>query len=279
MPLIQSQDRLTSGILSVDERAEPSAPLLVCIHGGGCNGGYFDIKGYSTAQIARERGFALLLVHRPGHGGNRPVEGEQPIADAMPVIRRFIDEVRERHFTSGSPLFLLGHSIGGAIALTLAAESGDWPLRAVAVSGIGDEPTPAIRSWWSASPPGLFPPGEPGASLFLGPDGSYHWQAPIALRRSSEPWQPAEVAEIVRRWPERWPGVAACIDVPVHLRLAEHDKIWTATDERVRRMADRLVRSPKVDAALLPDGGHLYEIHRRGPELVEAQLAFMQRFR
>ena len=34
--------------------------------------------------------------------------------------------------------------------------------------------------------------------------------------------------------------------------------------------------SPRVDAALLPEGGHVYEIHKRGPELIASQLDFLE---
>jgi hypothetical protein len=61
----------------------------------------------------------------------------------------------------------------------------------------------------------------------------------------------------------------------VQLRLAEHDNIWVATQEAIGRMSGRLVAAPVVDAAILPAGGHLYEIHKRGGELVEAQLDFL----
>lgn len=113
------------------------------------------------------------------------------------------------------------------------------------------------------------------ASLLLGPKGSYSWNAPIALRKAREPWHASEVEEIVRRWPERWSKLASDIDIPVHLRIAEHEQIWETGQAVIARMRGRLVRSPAVDAAILPQGGHLYEIHKRGHELIASQLNFL----
>jgi len=272
---LSAVDGTTCGTLAVPEKREAARLLLVCIHGGGCNGGYFTLGSPSVFKAALARGVCVLLVDRPAHGGSSAgTASERPIRDSLPRIRAFIDWVREEH-VPGTGLALIGHSIGGAIALMLAADRRDWPLRGVAVSGIGDEPTPLIRDWWADPDAKMLPPGGSAVSLFLGPEGTYGWQAPITLRRVSEPWILEESAEIVRTWPGRWPGIAAAIDVPVHLRLAEHDNIWVAREEVVARMAARLAAAPAVDAAILPEGGHLYEIHKRGGELVEAQLDFL----
>lgn len=250
-------------------------PLLLCIHGGGCNAGYFDLPGFSTAAAALKRGLPVLLVNRPGHGGNPPLHGNRQIEHAARLIRAFVDEVRSEHLPGCAGIAIIGHSIGGAVALTMASARGDWPLRGVAVSGIGEVPTPAVRDWWSAPDPDLFVSAEAAVRLFLGPEGTYSWRAPIALRKSSEPWCKAEVAEVIREWPRRLPELASRIDVPVHLRLADHDRIWESSDTALAQFRARFHNAPRADAGILPDGGHLYEIHIRGHELVQSQLAFL----
>jgi pimeloyl-ACP methyl ester carboxylesterase len=271
---LRSKDGFTSGTLVADERSR-AAPLLVCIHGGGCNSGYFDIKGFSTVEAARRAGLSVLLVDRPGHAGNPLVEADRPIEAMAPIVRAFVDEVRGEHLDGSRDIVIIGHSIGGAVALTMAADRGDWPLRALAVSGIGDVPAPEVIQWCSSERAHEFPPAEAAASLFFGPEGTFGWQGPVALRRTSEPWRVGEVVDVALDWPRRWPAIAAGIDVPVHLRLAEHDRIWETGEGVAARMADRLTRSPRVDAALLAEGGHLYEIHKRGPELIASQLEFL----
>jgi pimeloyl-ACP methyl ester carboxylesterase len=270
---LRARDGSVSGLLARPDGADESR-LLVFIHGGGSNSGYFDLPRRSALKAALARGKPVLLVNRPGHGGNPGPASDRPIRDQVPAIETFIGEVLTAHFPRAQ-VAIVGHSIGGAIALMLAALRPEWPLTRIAISGIGDEPTPPVRDWWSQPDAEVFPPESAAVSLFLGPEGTYDWQAPIALRRASEPWLQKEVAEIVRSWPLDWPQVAPQVTLPVHLRLAEHDNIWCASEAVARRMADRLSGSPLVDAAILPEGGHLYEIHKRGGELIESQLDFV----
>lgn len=263
-----------SGTLLLPHRMKHVPPLLVCIHGGGCNGGYFDFDASSAAPMAAARGIPVLLVHRPGHAGNPRLGSDRPLARSVPVIWRFIDAVRAE-LGLGS-LLLLGHSSGGAIALMLASRREAWPIAAVAVSGVGDEPSPEVRDWKPDDGEQTVQHDAAAAALFFGPAGSYHWKAPGKLRLVAEPWHVDEVLEILRIWPGTWREIAGMIDVPVQLRLAENDRLWRHEPEIVRRMAESLQAAPTVDAAILPEGGHLYELHRRGPQLVRQQLEFLQ---
>ncbi|WP_374945161.1 alpha/beta fold hydrolase [Sphingomonas sp.] len=273
---IRARDGACSARLLEDDERDTDAPLLVCIHGGGCNARYFEMMRPSLADAALARGFAVLLVDRPGHGGNPAPASDQPVADSVAHIRDLVADVLAKHQPGTSNAALVGHSIGGAVALMLAADPRGLPWRAVAVSGIGDEPPAATRAWAAGATTGANPgETEPVADMFFGPPGTYDWRGPAALRRVAEPWNLAEVLEIVSRWPKRWPDVAAAIRLPVHLRLADHDGIWHTGLHVVERMAARLTASSLVDAALLPDGGHVYDIHRRGPELIAAQIDFV----
>jgi pimeloyl-ACP methyl ester carboxylesterase len=133
--LHSSGEGTISGTLAVPDGADARL-MLVCIHGGGCNGSYFTLGAPSVVEAALARGFRVLLVDRPGHGGSPAgAASEQPILDSLRGIGTFIERVREEH-APGSGLVMIGHSIGGAIALMLAAERREWPLRGVAVSGI-----------------------------------------------------------------------------------------------------------------------------------------------
>lgn len=273
--LLRSGDGAVSGVLIFGEEARADLPLLVFIHGGGCSSAYFELTGFSTVAIASEARFPMLLVNRPGYGGNCDLEADRPLIATATMVRNFAEQVRQAHISESSGVAIVGHSIGGAIALLIASQRGDWPLRGLAVSGIGDVPTAEAVERISASRADHVMQEELSSSFFLGPVGSYTWKAPIALRSAAEPWLMAEVLDVVERWPAEWPEVAARIDVPVHLRLAEHESIWETGRTAVGRMAHQMSRAPLVDAAILPDGGHLYEIHKRGPDLIRSQLAFL----
>jgi prepilin-type processing-associated H-X9-DG protein len=270
--VIGSADGLVCGILMRPDGGESDRPVVVCIHGGGCNALYFDLPGFSVAQAVLQRGFPVLLVHRPGHGGNVAIPGDAPIATAGP-IRRFIDDVRGGHLPESPGFFIIGHSIGGAVALTLASGCREWPLLGLAVSGIGDRPAAELVALRSSFAGGVLP-SELMPPFLLGPQRSYSFRGPVALRHAGESWIMAEVAEVLEHWPIQWPHIAAKIALPVHLRLADHERIWETGAAVVRRMAARLTASPRVDAGLLREGGHLYEIHHKGPELAASQLDF-----
>jgi hypothetical protein len=95
-----------------------------------------------------------------------------------------------------------------------------------------------------------------------------------SLRAAAEPWLVAEVNEVMHRWPDEWPAIAAKVRVPVHLRLAEHERVWSTGRDVVERMARSLSGSARLDAALIAGGGHLFEVSKRGPALVRSQLDF-----
>jgi pimeloyl-ACP methyl ester carboxylesterase len=265
--LVSGDGRLAA-TLAGEAEAEPNAPLLVCIHGGGCNARYFDLKGFSVLERALARGLAVLLVNRPGHGGSAPAQSHRPIEEAATLIPSLIGEVRGNRAVA-----IIGHSIGGAVAMTIAAQDQPWPLRAIAVSGIGDRIAPGWEEAWAQLLSGTAV--EPATSYFFGREGTYRWNAPAALRKAGEPWQMDEVEDVIRMWPERFPSLAAQVRVPVYIRLAEHERIWEAGQGAGLRIAAALHGASKVDAGILPDGGHLYELHKRGSELVEAQLDFL----
>jgi pimeloyl-ACP methyl ester carboxylesterase len=269
--LITSSDpRLTSQLLTCGQR---DAPLLLCIHGGGCNSGYFNIRGFSVARAAMASGFDVLLVNRPGHGGSAPPRTAHPIDEAADLLPRHLAPIMAPR--ASRDLVVIGHSIGGAVALTLAAEA-RLAIRSVAVSGIGRKPSDAARVWLAAKAnlkgPNLDPPSE----FFFGPEGSYDWRGPIALRKVVETWRPDELQDVRTDWPRRFDAVAGLIDVPVAFHLAEHERIWRAGAQDVADAAARFTRAPHVKSGVLPDGGHLYEIHKRGAELVALQLAFLK---
>jgi len=231
-----SRDGFVSGSLHVNGAA-PGAPLLVCIHGGGCNGRYFDLRGCSTVQAARARGFTVLALDRPGYAGNPPLRSDSPIRDSAPVIRDFLDEVRSEHLSGCHDVVLIGHSIGGAIATLIAAAPESLPLRAIAISGIGDRAPGEFRAiHLPQSEVRVPPPPELTERLFHDPHRSMKWQAVASLRAAAEDWLVAEVQEVVWQWPEYWRGYAEEVRVPVHIRLAEGDRIWETSEDVIARM-------------------------------------------
>ncbi len=274
--IVTTHDGRVAGVLCTPTATLPEAPLLVCVHGGGCNGQYFDLKGVSLVHAAVGRGMAVLQIDRPGYGASAAPSGDvTPIVEAASAVHALVEAVRARPAVAQRSVALIGHSIGGAVALTYAAgaaKAGLPLLAAVCVSGIGDRPTAEVTGFSRRGSNGSTV--EPPTDWFFGPEGSYGWKGVMALRAIAEPWRTDEVDEVVRDWPIRVADIAGAITCPVHVRLAEFERIWEADTEALRRISDAFTRTT-VDAAILPEGGHLYEVHRRGAELIAAQLDFV----
>lgn len=218
-------------------------------------------------------GFDVLLVDRPGYGDSAPPQTANPIREAANLLPGHLAPIMASRVSSD--LVVIGHSIGGAVALTLAAQA-RLKIRSVAVSGIGRTPSDAALAWLVAQAKLTRPNLEPPSEFFFGPEGTYDWRGPIALRKVVEAWRPDELRDVRTDWPARFDAVASVIHVPVAFHLAEHEQIWRAAAQDVTDAAGRFTRAPYIESGVLPDGGHLYEIHKRGAELVALQLAFLK---
>ena len=100
---------------------ESSKPPILLIHGAG--GSYL----HWATELRRLPGYHVLAPDLPGHGKSGGV-GEQTIQGYAEAILRWMDALRLR------PAIVIGHSMGSAIALTLALDS---PARVRALGLIG----------------------------------------------------------------------------------------------------------------------------------------------
>jgi alpha-beta hydrolase superfamily lysophospholipase len=96
--------------------ADPSAPVLVVLHGLGAHSGWF-------IDMANELHAHGLNVYAPDHRGFGRSEGPRGhvrrASDFLADIGALLDEVGKRH--PSAPLVVLGHSLGGLFAIYLAA--------------------------------------------------------------------------------------------------------------------------------------------------------------
>lgn len=246
--------------------------LIVCIHGGGCSGRYFDLPSFSFRQMAVEAGHAVLMVDRPGHGASPSRNVENPVYAAAGMIPELVRSARETIGDKGLPVAAFGHSIGGAVALHWAAQDTET-LKYVVTSGVGARPTEAALAWHHSLGAGddvLLP-----NDFFFGPEGSFDWRAPIALRRSGEVWAKDEVEEILLRWPDQYSDVTSRITCPTLCILSENERIWETGEAELASM--RASFAPGIARVeLAAGGGHLYEVHRNWSAHAGRIIAFVE---
>ena len=101
------------------ERSEPRA-VVVLAHGASEHSGRYAWTGDQLAS----RGYALYAIDHRGHGRS---EGDRAVIDRMRNAVEDLHTLVERAGAAhpGRPVVLLGHSMGGAVALSYTAEHED----------------------------------------------------------------------------------------------------------------------------------------------------------
>lgn len=267
--------RRIAGLSAAAGAAE--SPLIVALHGGGYNSGYFDVPGHSLLDVGPATGFRVFSLDRPGYGGSDPLpEGEMTFAHGAEVLDAAIGALWADHGEGRPGVVLLSHSIGSAIAVHIAARQPHWPLLGISVHGVGDRSPEHVTNAWHAMPadrPVELPP-EQRRALLYGPEGTVDLDAVESAKASVEPVPLEEMLEIVGDWPENVAKLAAAVVVPVQYTLAEYDGLWVVDESRVATFTGYFTSAPWVDAKLQAGAGHNLDHHRLSRALHLRQLAF-----
>ncbi|GLP67456.1 hypothetical protein TUSST3_40780 [Streptomyces sp. TUS-ST3] len=144
------------------------------LHGGGYDSRYFDAPGSSLLRRAAGAGFPALALTRPGHPADEESARRQPsLAEAAVVIAEAIADAWQRLGDERPGIVLLGHSIGGAIAVHIAAaRTLTWSSLGLTVSGVGDVISPRAMEQFTLLPPrtAVDFPFEATRPVLFGPD-------------------------------------------------------------------------------------------------------------
>ena len=87
---------------------DTETPPLVLIHGAG------GTHLYWPPEIRRLRGYCVYALDLPGHGKSSTIDGQQSVGEYARHILHWLEALEVRRAV------LVGHSMGGAIALALA---------------------------------------------------------------------------------------------------------------------------------------------------------------
>lgn len=252
-------------------------PLIIAIHGGTYSSAYFDVPGYSLIDRAAALELPIIALDRPGYGDTTPLAPQDAtIAKNAERLDGVIGDVWERYGRGHSGVFIIGHSIGGAITVSIAAKRPSWPLIGIAVSGVGLVTPQESHEQWSALPdiPVIDLPAEVKDQVMFGPRWTFSSDMPACSHVADAPVPRAELIDIVSTWHSSVKDIASRVQVPVHYRQGEFDRLWITDAGQVECFGAAFSASPVVDAALYRSAGHCIDFHRLGFAFQLEQLAF-----
>lgn len=257
---------------------EPGKPLVVLIPGGSYNAHYFDVPGHSLVEAAQDRGFPVAALNRPGYSGSTPVEGPHRFAANAEVLAEAVDDLWKRYGEAAPGVVLVGHSMGGAIALHMAARPVSWPLLGVSATAIHVDAPDGVAQAWNAIPDGAMVDfsDEQRVQFMYGPSDSYDAGVLGAAAKAAEGIPVEELREVVDGWIIDFDGIAATIEVPVHYALAEHDHLWVASPENVRGFTESFTRSAAASGEFVEGVGHNIDHHQDSAAFHQRQLDFAE---
>lgn len=257
-------------------------PTIVAIHGGTYTSAYFDVPGHSLMDNAIQNGFNIIAIDRPGYGVSTPLE------DAPDLIQKNAEHLnnllpavlRELGF-AGDPVFLIGHSIGGAIVISMAALRPAWKLSGIAVSGVGIKTPPADAENYAHLPQQYFVelPTPMKDVVMFGPPETVPPDMPAASYIANTTVPRSELTDITGGFGERLASLAANVQVPLHYRQGAHEKLWLVSEKMIQDFGKLFSSAGKVDVGLVSDSGHCIDFHKCGKKFQMEQLAFAARLK
>lgn len=263
---------------AVDRVARADTPLIVAIHGGGYHSSFFDFPGHSLLDRGASLDIPIIAIDRPNYGDTDTLITDDSILQAnVEHLDHLISELWQGHGQGTAGVFLVGHSIGAAIAHLIASRDLDWPLLGVSTSGCLFQEPPGTAERWASIPLEWLPVDSAMRfQLMFGPEGTYDQEMPAAEAafHGDTPVLLSELIEISDGWEERFRAAAVSIKVPVHVRQAQYDALWVSSEEDIADFSSAFENSPLVDVALWPDSGHDIDYHRSGAAFQVQQLAF-----
>src|SRR5262249_20697727 len=141
---------------------------------------------------------------RPGYGSSPilpPQEGT--IRGQAKALTRALHDAWQQYGEGTRGIVLIGHSIGAAIAATIAGEADGLPITGLAISGVCMNTPAEHKPMWEQLPdvPIVEIPPEAKAQFMFGPPGSFEAGMPDLSARVAGAGAPKdELVDIVSTW-------------------------------------------------------------------------------
>ncbi|MEH0421289.1 alpha/beta hydrolase [Streptomyces sp. B21-083] len=259
----------------VAEVPRPRA-VIVALHGGATTSAYFDHPGHpglSLLRAAAAAGFTVVALDRPGYGSSAGHEEhmrtpEQRTDFAYAALEALLKD-RER----GVGVFLWAHSAGSELTVRMASDPRGADLLGVELAGMGRVHHPrALRAMeeWRSDPtrtrPSLrhalwypqqaYPPDVHGGRRIGASSPAYEGHR--------------------EGWREELARLAARVEVPVHITLAEHEQVWANGPDGLADLASLFTGSSRVVLHEQAGAGHNTSVGRTALAYHLHVLAFVE---
>jgi acylglycerol lipase len=208
----------------------PEARAVVVIaHGASEHSGRYAHVGEALAGA----GYAAYAIDHQGHGRSRGKRAIVNVDDVVADLRAFIDWAAARH--PRAPVYLLGHSMGAAVAIACAVRHQD-ALAGLLLSGALADPdaaSPATRVLsrvLSALTPGLGVYAIDSSAISRDPDVVRAYdEDPLVFHRKLPARSVAELTVAVGRFPDEVPTLR----LPLLVMHGGADRITTLAGSRM----------------------------------------------
>ncbi|KXP08411.1 alpha/beta hydrolase [Tsukamurella tyrosinosolvens] len=282
MPATQSPQALSvdigDGITLSGYVAEPngrSRGLIVAIHGGACDSNYYAASPESILALGPVVDFTVAAIDRPGYGAAVDIDDRhKTFENQTKLLVTAVEELSARY---PGPVALVGHSIGGMLALRTAAAMKDRVV-GVDASGQGELWQPGLLEMWAdliSDEPSINLPPEGHVQVGFGDEADYDADGVEQATSAARPFPMPELKDVVT-WSDQLPIVGPAVVCPVNLTIAEQDRIWRADDEALAALASHFSGAASVQIQPFPKAGHSLEFHRRARAHTLQQLTFVE---
>jgi len=261
--LIQAGGLRLSGLVARPPTGSPRG-LVVALHGGGYGAAYWTspVPGQSLLALAADLGFATLAVDRPGYGASRDLD--RSLDQQTETLFDAIDDWTQRD-GGAAPVFLIGHSIGGILALKMAAHGKAERLSGVDVLGVpfrfpDDGGGLVVRNLAKTGQAASIAREDLQRYLLFGPEGAYPPAAFEHHARCISSTPPREYQDGIDA-PRLWPAVLPAIRLPVQFTLAEFETMQCTGWPILEEVRSLLNNSRRARVDLQRGSGHNASLH------------------
>ena len=146
--------------------------------------------------------------------------------------------------TRGAGVFLLAHSNGSELVLRMAVHPRSTELLGIEISGTGVRQQDAARAVLANASRENIPTGL--RQLLWEPARLYPDGVAGSVRIKSGPVSPGYEGNLVTRWLEDFPALAAHVRVPVRFTLGEHERVWENGPAALAQIGALFTAAPRV---------------------------------